>query len=187
VRGTLATAAAAFALLISAQAALAETSPDAKAIGKFGEWEAAWFMDNGDKVCYMAAKPVSTASDKPIKKGGRDPAFLFITHWPADDEKNAVTVSEGFALKQGSKAIITVDGQAFTMATGGRDKATADADAQMAWMEDQKKEDELALAISKGSKLTVKGTSQRGNNITDTYSLSGSGEAYKAITRECGY
>lgn len=185
VKRTLFTAAAAFALLVFAGTAPAETSPDAKAIGKFGEWEAAYFMDNGDKVCYMAAQPKSTKSDKPVK--GRDKPFLFITHWPADDEKNAVTVSEGFTIKTGSKATITVDGKEFSMATGGRDKATADADAQMAWMEDQKKEDELAIAISKGSSLTVKAASQRGNNITDTYSLSGSGEAYKAITKECGY
>ena len=57
----------------------------------------------------------------------------------------------------------------------------------MAWVDDQKKEDELASAIQKGEKLTFKATSKRGNVITDTYSLSGSADAYKAISKACGY
>ena len=171
-------------IALSAAAALAQGTADAKPLGKFGVWEAAWFMDNGNKVCYMAAKPQSTDSDKPVK--GRDETFLFITHWPAEDEKNAVTIQAGFTIKPGSKAVVTVDGKVFNMATGGKDKATAESDAQMAWMDDQGKEDELAVAISKGTQLTVRNASKRGNTITDTYSLQGSGEAYKAINKECG-
>ncbi|MDI1227751.1 MAG: invasion associated locus B family protein [bacterium] len=172
------------AVVLSASAAFAQGTADAKPLGKFGVWEAAWFMDNGNKVCYMAAKPQSTDAEKPVK--GRDETFLFITHWPAEDEKNAVTIQAGFTLKPGSKAVVTVDGKVFSMATGGKDKATAESDAQMAWMDDQGKEDELAIAISKGTGLTVRNLSKRGNTITDTYSLQGSGEAFKAINKECG-
>lgn len=176
--------ATAMALLLPA-IAQAQSPAEATAIGKFGQWEAAWFMDNGEKVCYMAARPSSTASEKPLK--GRDESFLFITHWPSDDDKNAVTVSAGFTIKPGTKAAVSIDGKDFSMVTGGRDKANTEADAQMAWMDNQKNEDDLAVAISKGSKLTIKTTSKRGNVITDTYSLDGSGDAYKAITKECGY
>ncbi len=182
------TAAATIALIFSMQHVQAQTTPEAKPLGKFGEWEAAFVVekDSGSKYCYMAAKPSDTKSDKPMK--GRDPAFLFITHWPSDDEKNAVTFSAGFTIKPGSKADVTVDGKSsFSMATGGREKTSVDADAQMAWMEDNAKEDELATAISKGSKLVVKTISKRGTTITDTYNLSGSGDAYKAISKECGY
>lgn len=175
---------AAAALVFTAATAFAQGAADAKPLGKFGVWEAAWFMDNGNKVCYMAAKPQSTDSEKPVK--GRDETFLFITHWPAEDEKNAVTIQAGFTIKPGSKAVVTVDGKVFNMATGGKDKATAESDAQMAWMDDQGKEDELAVAISKGTELTVRNLSKRGNTITDTYSLQGSGEAFKAINKECG-
>lgn len=165
--------------------AQAQSPAQATAIGKFGEWEAAWFMDGSDKVCYMAARPQSTKADKPVK--GRDDTFLFVTHWPGDDDKNAVTVTAGFTIKPGTKAVMSIDGRDFTMVTGGRDKQNTPADAQMAWMDDQAQEDELAVAISKGSTLTVKTYSLRGNGITDTYSLTGSGDAYKAITKECGY
>lgn len=172
------------ALIVSAHAAAA-APPDAKPLGKFGQWEAAWFMDSGHKVCYMAAEPESTKSSQPLK--GRDKTYFFVTHWPADNEKNAVTVSAGFPIKPDSRASVTVDGKIFNMAVRGKDKATADADPEMAWMDDQSKEDELAAAIAKGSSLSVKTTSKRGTVITDTYSLDGSGDAYKAISEECGY
>ncbi|HYD17902.1 MAG TPA: invasion associated locus B family protein [Patescibacteria group bacterium] len=171
-------------VFISAATAFAQGAQDAKPLGKFGNWEAAWFTDNGNKVCYMASKPQSTSSDKPVK--GREDSFLFITHWPAEDEKNAVTVDAGFTIKPGSRATVSVDGKVFTMATGGRDKPS-ESEAQMAWMDDQGKEDELAAAIAKGTALTIRNASKRGNMITDTYSLQGAGEAYKAINKECGY
>src|SRR4051812_19086347 len=90
-------------------AALADTPvhPGAQPLGHFGAWEAGYFLDQGNKVCYMATPPASTASDKPVK--GRDKNVLFfITHWPASHEKNAVTVSTGYEYKAGSKAVITI-------------------------------------------------------------------------------
>src|SRR3569832_338483 len=91
--------------LLSA-AAFADTlgHPGAQPIGQFGAWEAAYFMDQGNRVCYMATPPASTASEKPVK--GRDKNVLFfITHWTAGQEKNAVTVSTGYEYKAGTKAI----------------------------------------------------------------------------------
>jgi Invasion associated locus B (IalB) protein len=167
-------------LLATASPALAEPG---QSLGKFGDWETALFKgDKGNNVCYMAAKPISTDSAAPVK--GRDPnVMLFITHWPGDDEKNAVTVSAGFTYKPGSKATVVIGGEEYSLAAGGK----SEAEAQMAWVDNQKKEDELASAIQKGDKLTFKATSKRGNIITDTYSLSGSADAYKAISKACGY
>jgi hypothetical protein len=34
--------------------------------------------------------------------------------------------------------------------------------------------------------MTVKGMSKRGTLTTDTFSLKGSGEAYDAVSKECG-
>jgi hypothetical protein len=157
--------------------------PSSQAIGKFGDWDAAFFDDKGHKVCYMATSPVSTDSSAPLH--GRDKnVMLFITHWPADSEKNAVTISAGYAFKLGSKAIVTIGSETYTMETGG--KGTG-ADSDMSWIKEDAQDDALTTAIQKGDKLTVKGTSTRGTVITDTYSLKGSGDAYKAITKACGY
>ncbi|MDE1153481.1 MAG: hypothetical protein PW788_13170 [Micavibrio sp.] len=182
-------AAAALALVLSAATtgAMAE-SMDVKPLGAFGKWEAAYWMENGKKVCYMATRPTATDSKSPVK--GRDPAYLFITHWPGDSEKNAVTITAGFDYKPGTKAVVAIGGKVFNMATGSKataKKGGAGTDAQMAWMDDQVREDELTDFIQKETGLTVKSTSRRGNVITDSYSLDGSSEAYKAISRECGY
>lgn len=171
-----ATAGLALALASPALAA----SMDAKPLGKFGVWEAAWFTDNGNKVCYMAAMPDSTDAKKPLK--GRGKPYLFVTHWPADKEKNAVTMMSGFDYKKNSKAVIAVGGKVFNMSTTGKG-----ADTQTAWIDDQSKEDSFVEMIQKSAGLTIKITSKRGNVITDSYSLDGAGDAYKAITRECGY
>lgn len=156
--------------------------PGAKPLGKFGDWEAAYFTDQGNKVCYMALAPASTSSTKPVK--GRDPnVLLFITHWPADNEKDAVTISTGYSYKPGSKAVVSVSGRSYEMSTGGPDTG---ADPDMAWMDDNAQEESLVADLRRAEKLTVKGTSKRGTVITDTYILSGSSEAYAAISKACG-
>lgn len=155
--------------------------PGAQPIGHFGVWEAASFMDNGNKVCYMATPPSSTASTKPVKNRDKNVLF-FITQWPADHEKNAITISTGYEYKEGTKAVVTVNSKDYPLSTGG---GTTGAGADMAWMEDDAQEDALVAAIKIGSTLTVKGTSKRGTVITDTYSLKGSTEAYAAISKAC--
>ncbi len=179
--------AALLTLLTLATPAFAEG--EAKPLGTFGKWEAAFFMDNGHKVCYMATQLDAEKTVSKTKVKGRDPAYLFITHWPADNEKNAVTVNAGYSFKAGSKAAVEVNGKKFDMATGskGSTAASGDADEQLAWMQDQKQEDDLAGEIQKGSTFKIEGTSKRGNTITDSYSLDGSGDAYAAISKECGY
>lgn len=180
-RKTLLLATAALALL-TLPALAANGKPQALPLGKFGKWEAAHFSDeSGNKVCYMATAPASTKSSAPLK--GRDPnVLLFVTHWPADKEKNAVTLSSGYPYKDGTKAVVTIGGKTFNMLTGS---AAPGAAPDMAWIDDNAIEDELAEQIRKGETLTVKGTSKRGTVITDTFSLAGSGEAYDAITKAC--
>jgi hypothetical protein len=157
--------------------------PGAKPLGKFGNWEAAYFTDQGNKVCYMAIGPTSTVSSKPVK--GRDPnVLLFITHWPADNEKDAVTISTGYSYKPGSKAVVSIRGRDYAMSTGGPGTG---ADSNMAWIDDNAVEGALVAALRTADTMTVKGTSKRGTVITDTYELTGSAEAYDAISKACGF
>jgi len=156
---------------------------DAVPIGQYGAWSAAYFMEGGHKVCYMASSPKSTRSSQAMKN--RSPSFLFITHWPQDREKTAVTVSAGFPYRRGSKVSVTVDGNDFTMETGANARKSADAD--MAWMATGRDDARLTAALRRGSTATVRGTSGRGTVITDTYSLHGSADAYAAISKACDF
>ncbi|MEZ0225091.1 MAG: invasion associated locus B family protein [Alphaproteobacteria bacterium] len=171
-------------ILLSSGIVMAATPshPRAQPLGKFGGWEAVHILDQNNKYCYMAIAPTSTVSTKPVK--GRDPNVLFfITHWPTDNQKDGVTISTGYSYKPGSKAIVSIDGKSYEMSTGGPGTG---AESNMAWMEDDEQEASLAAAIRAGDTLTVKGTSKRGTVITDTYNITGSAEAYSAITKACG-
>ena len=54
-----------------------------------------------------------------------------------------------------------------------------------AWLPDSATEQKLIAAMRAGSTMTVKGTSKRGTNTTDKYSLSGAGAALDRINQEC--
>lgn len=175
-------ACASLALVMATAPALA-ASGAATPIGQYGDWSAAYFMEGGHKVCYMAAAPKSTRSSLPLKN--RDATFLFVTHWPQDGEKTAVTVSGGFPYRKHSKVSVTVDGTEFTMETGAGSGHKSDDD--MAWLQNSADDMRLTDALRRGSAVQVRGTSGRGNVITDTYSLNGSADAYDAISKACNF
>jgi hypothetical protein len=167
--------------LASAAPALAATAADPEQIGVYGDWTAYRFNDARGAVCFMSSAPKKqTASVKNIKRG--DAAF-FITNWAGEGNKNVVSVTMGYPLKEGSQVTASVDGKAYTLATNMSPKAD---EAEIAWTKDAATDAALATAVSKGSNLTVKGTSRRGTLTTDNYSLKGSGDAFKAIAKACG-
>jgi hypothetical protein len=55
-----------------------------------------------------------------------------------------------------------------------------------AWAKDKQADDALVKAMIKGLDMVVKGTSSRGTETIDTYSLSGFTKAYEAIGKACG-
>lgn len=141
-------------------------------LGSYGQWKALTFDDGGSKVCFMTAKP-QKQEGKFTKRG--DVSF-FITHWAKDGTRDVVSVAIGYPFRGGSNLSVTVDGKDFKMATDG----------EMAWATDSATDRAIAEAIRKGSKMVIKGTSLRGTQTTDTYSLTGSGDAYGKITQACG-
>jgi len=172
------------AAVLSAALALpaAAHGADADHIGTFGDWKAFSFMEGSGKVCFMTSTPAkSEASVAGARRG--DIAF-YITHWAADKTKNVVSTAVGYPLKEGTAVTVAVDGTNYTLATNLSNKP---AEKEMAWAPDQATDNALAAAIQKGSSMTVRGTSARGTRTADTYSLKGSGDAYKAISTACGF
>lgn len=155
--------------LFAAQANASEP----KLIATHGVWSAYVFEENGNKVCYMASKP-KKAEGNYSKRGD---IFALITHRPGEKSKNVFSYITGYTYKTNSEVTIMVDSQRFTLFTH----------KGMAWTDTAEMDNKLATAIRKGSKMVVKGTSSRGTLTTDTFSLSGSGSAHKAINKACGY
>lgn len=144
---------------------------DPQPLGVFGAWQAFTFMEDGQKVCYMASKP-TTAQGKYSKRGD---VFALITHRPGEGTKNVFSYITGYTYKSGSDATLKIDGDNFLLFTQDN----------TAWAPDADTDNKIADYIRKGSKMVVTGTSSRGTLTTDTYSLRGSGAAHSAINKAC--
>jgi len=144
-----------------------------KLIGSHGQWSAYSFMENGNKVCYMASQPQKAEGDYT----SRGDIFALITHRPAENTRNVFSYITGYPYDPESKVTVKIDSQTYTLFTQDDTAWAADADADT----------RLTSAIRKGSRMVVQGTSKRGTLTTDTFSLSGSAKAYDMITEACGY
>ncbi len=142
-------------------------------IGTYGDWSAYTFKENGNKVCYMASQPKTDVGNY-TRRGD---IFALVTHRPAEKTKDVFSYIAGYPYKADSEVKITASGRTFKLFTQD----------ETAWTPDPESDRSLSNAIRQGSKMVVKGKSKRGTETTDTYSLSGSGKAYAAISKECGY
>jgi len=139
------------------------------------DWSAFMVGAGSTKTCYAISKPTST---KP--KAKRDPIFFMINDWPGRRAKGEPEMVPGYQYKDGSTVTATVGGQSFTFFVQN------DAGAGAAWVRQHADEERLIAAMRSGSALTVSGTSKRGTKTTDTFSLSGLGDALDKIHAACG-
>jgi invasion protein IalB len=156
-------------LLVFTAPAYAE---EAKLISEHRDWAAYALTEGGGKVCYMASKP--TASEP--KGAKRGDIYAMITHRPAEKSYGVVSFVVGYTYKKDSEASVTIGNQRFSLFTDG----------DTAWAYDDATDKALAAAIRSGDKMILTGTSARGTQTTDTFSLTGTGAAYKAIGTACG-
>jgi hypothetical protein len=168
------------ALLLGALWLVAPARADEpKSIGVFGDWEAVIVKDaKGKVVCYMTSNPKK--SEGTVKN--RQKAYAMVIQRPAEKSFDVVTFAAGYNYKDGSKATVTIDKQVLTMYTS-KDHAWA---WDTAASDDQATDKKLVDAMRKGTDLTLKGTSARGNDTVDSYSLMGFMRAYAAIAAACG-
>lgn len=141
-------------------------------IGTYGDWLAYVFMEDNNKVCYMASQPKKAEGNY----SSRDEIFVLVTHRPAEGTKNVFSYITGYTYKPGGDATITIDGSRYVLFTQD----------DTAWAPDAETDNILASKIRSGSKMVVEGTSSRGTLTKDTFSLNGSGAAHDAISKECG-
>ncbi len=160
-----------FTLSLSGLGASYADAASPKQVGKYGDWTAYVLTERGNKVCYMVSKPVKAQG----KYTNRGEIFALITHRPSENTKDVFSYITGFTYKTGSDATVTIDGKRYVLFTQD----------DTAWAPDANADSKLASAIRNGSTMVVQGTSSRGTLTTDTYSLKGSGAAYKAISNEC--
>jgi invasion protein IalB len=155
------------------QAALAApaSAQTPKPIGTFGDWQALTYEENGKPVCYLFTEPAK----KEGQYTSRGQVYALVTNRPVDKKLNVVTIVAGYTYKEDSDVVLQVGDQKFTLFTR-EDKAWAPTD------EDDAK---IVEALKKGTDMVVHGTSSKGTETVDTYSLKGFSKAYDAIGAAC--
>jgi len=142
-----------------------------KTLGTFGDWTAVVDGTGPKKLCYVGGKPKKSKGEY----SKRDAVHFLVTNRPADKVKAEVSATAGYTYKAGKDAQVEIGGKTFKLFTRGGN----------AWAYDAKGDKALVSAMKDGKEMIVRGTSSRGTQTTDTYSLSGFEEALAAIDQAC--
>ena len=153
--------------------AAAAASSQPTLLGQYGDWGAYTATQGGTKVCFALAKPKSSATN-PAGRKSRSGLHLHF-HPPGGESANEVSVIIGYPFRPNSDASAEVGSTKFAMYT----------EKDGAWIKDMAEEARLLDAMRKGSDLTVRGTSSRGTQSTDQYSLKGVSQALDRAEQEC--
>lgn len=155
-----------FSFCVIAGAAAAD-----KVLGLYGDWGAQTFAEGKNTGCSMWSQP--TKDEGKYKQRG--PIYAYVTHRPWDKRVNEVSISAGYAYKKDSTVQVRIGGEKFTLFTDG----------ETAWSRSPKEDKQLVDAMKRGNAMVVIGTSSKGTQTTDNYSLNGFGKAYEAIGKAC--
>lgn len=148
-----------------------------KQLGTFKSWTAWTGTDANGVMCYISAEPESWGPKEingaPVK---RSPIHFLVINRKGLGTRNEVQTLAGYPFHP-TKANVSaaIDGKAYPMLTEG----------EAAWLAVEADEPGFVEAMKGGTKLVVKGTSQKGNNLSDTYNLSGVTAALKEIDKAC--
>jgi hypothetical protein len=144
-------------------------------LGQFGEWGAYTASPGGKKLCFAIAKPTSAETNPPNRP--RNPVYMFVSTRPADKPAvvNEVSIIAGYPFKPGSEASATIGSSTFALYT----------QQDGAWIKNAAEEAQMVDAMRAGQTAVIKGTSAKGTQSTDTYSLKGLSQALDRVGQEC--
>jgi hypothetical protein len=160
---------AAALVLCATTAARAE---DPVSLGSFDDWESFTYQANGAPVCYIYSVPKKSEAAKKVK---RDPIYFLVTNFAGRKIKGQVSTIIGYPFKESSTVTVMVDENAFELYSNG----------DTAWAADVATEAAIVKAMKTGDSLMVIGTSSKGTETTDTYSLVGAAKAMDKINSTC--
>jgi len=152
---------------LAGAAAAQEPTP----LGEFNDWAAYAYKNNGGDVCYIVSQP-KKSEPQGVK---RSPVFFLVTDRTADKVKNEVNTIIGYTFKKDSSVSVDIDGNKFVLFTHD----------DGAWSDSSEHDNQIVNAMKAGIKMVVTGTSSRGTETVDTYSLSGVTAAMAKIDDAC--
>ena len=156
-----------FAAWLAPSLALAQAATPAPE--QFGEWVLAQYTEGRNRTCYMGATP-QDSTPKNISRGN---VYVNVTHKPG--VRDEVSINFGYTFDANAEVTVTIENQNFKMFTNGSG----------AWNKAPDDDAKMVKAMAAGTRMTVKGKSNRGTETTDTYSLSGFTAAHTAMDKAC--
>jgi len=151
----------------------AARADDPVSLGAFEDWEAFIYHSEGAAVCFVLSAPKKTDSDKKISH--RDPVHFLVTNFVARRVKGQISTIIGYPFKEESTVALKVDDKAFELYTNGDTAWAAAADVEAS----------IVKAMKAAKILSVNGTSVRGTQTTDYYSMAGFNKALEKIDTAC--
>uniref|UniRef100_A0A2A4Z4Z8 Invasion associated locus B family protein n=1 Tax=OCS116 cluster bacterium TaxID=2030921 RepID=A0A2A4Z4Z8_9PROT len=145
---------------------------DPKPVSQHKDWTVFAYEEGGKKTCFAVTQPTESLP-KGVRRGS---IFFSVTHSQTDKTVNAVSIAMGYPLRENSTPTVTIGGKVYSMF----------AQAETAWPAGDSVQTALVAAMKRGQKMSIKGTSSRGTNTTDNYSLSGITAAIGAAKTHCG-
>jgi invasion protein IalB len=140
-------------------------------IDVYGDWSAFSIKQDRTNVCFLG----SEATESEGKYSKRGDVLFMVTHRPAQKEFSIINFQTGYTFKPGMDAVITIGDHNFSLFTQGSD----------GWAKDSETDKSIVKSMIRGSQMVIKGTSSRGTQTTDTFSLKGFTAAYKAASKAC--
>ena len=160
------------ALLALAPGAARAANGGTKTLGNFNDWSAYSYKGPRGLVCYLYSEPKKETG----KYAERGDTYIQVADRPTEHVANELSVTAGYAYKKGSEVSLDIDGTKYSLFTDG----------ETAWVRDAKTQNQIVAGMKAGMKLVVQGTSERGTQTTDNYSLAGFTAAITAAHNACG-
>lgn len=141
-------------------------------LGDFSDWSAFKYLEDGKPICFMASEPTKAEGDY----SQRGEIHAMVTHRPDESRVDEVSIQAGYTYQESTLVEVEIGAMKVRLFTEG----------ESAWTTDKDSDKTLVQAMIKGNTMVVQGTSNRGTNTKDTYSLSGFTRAYETISQACG-
>lgn len=141
-------------------------------LGEFRDWDAYVLEEGNERICYMLSIP----RDMEPKNVRRGEIYFLVTHRPADNVSDEISIITGYTYESGSTVSAEIGSRRFELFT--KDDG--------AWLRDTADEGQMVRTMKRGENMVVTGNSNRGTRTVDTYSLYGFTAAYNTISERCG-
>ena len=158
---------------VLALGALCSEQANAEVVAAFRDWKVHTESSSDGLICWASTLPKnSEASRKNVRRGD---IYLTVAIRPGKGVRNEVSFRSGYPFKAQSLVSVQVGDRNFEMFTR----------EENAWPDSPDEDDRIVEAFRKGAKAVVRGTSSRGTDTADTFSLMGFTASLKKANEIC--